>query len=41
MVVFGDPEELARVIDNMVDNAVKYTPEDGPCRHDDGRRRTA
>ena len=29
VVVFGDPEELARVIDNMVDNAVKYTPEDG------------
>jgi signal transduction histidine kinase len=29
VIVFGDPEELARVIDNMVDNAVKYTPEDG------------
>ena len=29
VVVFGDPEELARVVDNMVDNAVKYTPEDG------------
>jgi len=29
VVVFGDPEELARVIDNLVDNAVKYTPEDG------------
>ena len=40
VVVFGDPEELARVIDNMVDNAVKYTPEDGVgVSHDDGRRR--
>jgi signal transduction histidine kinase len=29
VIVFGDPEELARVVDNMVDNAVKYTPEDG------------
>ena len=29
VIVLGDPEELARVIDNMVDNAVKYTPEDG------------
>ncbi len=29
VIVFGDPEELARVIDNLVDNAVKYTPEDG------------
>jgi signal transduction histidine kinase len=29
VTVFGDPEELARVIDNMVDNAVKYTAEDG------------
>lgn len=29
VVVFGDPEELARVVDNMVDNAVKYTREGG------------
>ncbi|UFN44757.1 GAF domain-containing sensor histidine kinase [Nocardioides okcheonensis] len=29
VVVFGDPEELARVVDNMVDNAVKYTLEGG------------
>lgn len=29
VVVFGDPEELARVVDNMVDNAVKYTYADG------------
>ena len=29
VVVFGDPEELGRVIDNMVDNAVKYTSQDG------------
>ena len=27
--MFGDAEELGRVIDNLVDNAVKYTPEMG------------
>jgi signal transduction histidine kinase len=25
VVVFGDPDELARVIDNLVDNAIKYS----------------
>ena len=29
VVVFGDAEELGRVIDNLVDNAVKYTHESG------------
>ena len=29
MVPLEATEELGRVIDNMVDNAVKYTPEDG------------
>jgi two-component system OmpR family sensor kinase len=29
IVVFGDAEELGRVIDNLVDNAVKYTHEGG------------
>jgi len=29
LVVFGDAEELGRVIDNLVDNAVKYTHESG------------
>jgi two-component system OmpR family sensor kinase len=32
MVVMGDPEELARVIDNLVDNAVKYTQGGGEVR---------
>ena len=29
VVVFGDAEELGRVVDNLVDNAVKYTHEGG------------
>jgi signal transduction histidine kinase len=29
VVVYGDPEELARVIDNILSNAVKYTPAGG------------
>lgn len=29
VVVHGDPEELARVIDNILSNAVKYTPPGG------------
>ncbi len=29
VIVFGDAEELGRVIDNMVDNAVKYTRAEG------------
>jgi signal transduction histidine kinase len=29
VVVFGDAEELGRVIDNLVDNSVKYTHEGG------------
>jgi len=29
VVVHGDPEELARVIDNILSNAVKYTPAGG------------
>jgi signal transduction histidine kinase len=29
VVVHGDPEELARIIDNILSNAVKYTPTGG------------
>jgi signal transduction histidine kinase len=29
VVVHGDPEELARVVDNILSNAVKYTPAGG------------
>ena len=29
VVVYGDPEELARVVDNILSNAVKYTPYGG------------
>ncbi|MGY2875358.1 signal transduction histidine kinase [Marmoricola sp. URHA0025 HA25] len=29
VVVYGDPDELARVIDNILSNAVKYTPPGG------------
>jgi signal transduction histidine kinase len=29
VVVHGDPEELARVVDNILSNAVKYTPSGG------------
>ncbi len=29
VVVHGDPEELARVVDNILSNAVKYTPRGG------------
>lgn len=29
VVVYGDPEELARVVDNILSNAVKYTPAGG------------
>ena len=29
VIVHGDPEELARVVDNILSNAVKYTPSGG------------
>jgi signal transduction histidine kinase len=29
VVVYGDPDELARVVDNILSNAVKYTPSGG------------
>jgi signal transduction histidine kinase len=29
VIVYGDPEELARVVDNILSNAVKYTPPGG------------
>ncbi len=32
VAVSGDPEELARVVDNMVNNAVKYTRPGGTVR---------
>lgn len=32
VVVFGDPEELARVVDNIVGNAIKYTIHGGDVR---------